>query len=57
MKNAVPIPDSRLPTPDSRFPTPDSLLPTPYSLCSIMINKPKNNYQYHPGLVSSLGNF
>ncbi|NEP51232.1 MAG: hypothetical protein F6K65_21515 [Moorea sp. SIO3C2] len=49
-------PDSRLPTPYSRFPTPYSLLPTPYSLFSIMINKPQK-YQYHAGLVSSLGNF
>ncbi|NEO13355.1 MAG: hypothetical protein F6J98_22650 [Moorea sp. SIO4G2] len=61
MKNAVPIPDSRLPTPDSRLPMPDSRCPTPYSLLPLlyneMINKPKNNYQYHPGLVSSLGNF
>ncbi|NET82299.1 MAG: hypothetical protein F6J94_10230 [Moorea sp. SIO1F2] len=43
--------------PDPLFPTPYSRLPTPYSLSSIMINKPKDNYQYHAGLVSSLGNF
>ncbi|NEQ00714.1 MAG: hypothetical protein F6K59_17845 [Moorea sp. SIO3F7] len=41
----------KLPVPDSRLPT------TPYSLSSIMINKSKNNYQYHAGLVSNLGNF
>ncbi|NEO90061.1 MAG: hypothetical protein F6K56_07290 [Moorea sp. SIO3G5] len=48
------VPDSQIRC--SLLPTPYSLLPTPYSLCSIMIDEPKNNYQYHAGLVSSLGN-
>ncbi|NEO38623.1 MAG: hypothetical protein F6J90_20720 [Moorea sp. SIOASIH] len=51
-----PVPCSLFPVPYSLLPTPYSLLPTPFSLFSIMINKPQK-YQYHAGLVSSLGNF
>ncbi|NEP27741.1 hypothetical protein [Moorena sp. SIO3I6] len=50
------VPCSLFPVPCSLFPN-RNCVPPSYETCSIIIDKPKNNYQYHAGLVSTLGTF